>query len=494
MKKDYKENFEAWAADCVRITDKLTGVPVPFRLNAPQKRVLGVIEDMRRRGRPIRLIMLKARQWGGSTLIQIYMAWMQLVRREGWNSLICAHVKDASAQIRGMYSQLLREYPEGMKRGGPKDWTFVPFERSQSVCWIPARRAQVAIATSLSPNTLRGSNFAMAHLSEVAFWADGDERAASEIVRTVSGSVAREADTMVVMESTANGTDNFFYHEWQRAVEGKSDKTPVFVPWHEIDIYRRVLLPHERAAAEASLDDYERRLLDGGVELERVAWYHEKRREYATHEAMMAEFPSTAEEAFANAGFDRLLRPDEVPRLSADFTPDEGCRPIGVLLVSGDGSGQTLSLFRRDSRGRMACVADERFEGLSLPRVLAEASGRCRDCEAEMRVAQVCGPSGTPHAEWCAARAARKGVALAYDDDERPYSAIDAHALEEMAATYASLTEEGLMAETDAVARQELLRCTRRSAGLTPLALTRLVAADLHSARASVMVSLSDFI
>lgn len=61
-------DFEYWAAKCVKIKDKLTGRDVPFVLNRPQRRVLGVLEKQRLAGRPLRLIMLKARQWGGSTL------------------------------------------------------------------------------------------------------------------------------------------------------------------------------------------------------------------------------------------------------------------------------------------------------------------------------------------------------------------------------------------------------------------------------------------
>ena len=490
--KDYREDFERWARDCVRITDKLTGRPVPFRLNAPQRRVLGVLEEMRRGGEPIRLIMLKARQWGGSTLVQTYMAWMQLVRRKGWNSLICAHVKDASAQIRGMYSQLLREYPEGMKAGEARDWAFVPYEKSQSVCWIPAREAQVAIATSLSPNTVRGSNFAMAHLSEVAFWADGDERVASEIVRTVSGSVAREPDTLVVMESTANGTDNYFCREWRRAVAGKSDKRAVFVPWHEIEIYRKELAEEERAAAEASLDDYERGLLADGVELERVAWYHEKRREYATHEAMMAESPSTAEEAFANAGCGSLLAEGQVaPLAERPGAPADG-GALGVLLVSGDGQGQLLSFFA-DVDGRFTPLVDERLDGLTPGRAVAEAAARCRGKGARLVVAEAVRPDGPGHARRCARRAAMLGVPMAYDEDERPYVVFDAVSLADCGDVYAGLSEDGQAVETDAEARQELLRCSRLRPWATPLALTRLAAARFM-AEGSPRVSVEDFL
>ena len=72
-------DFEYWAARCVKIKDKLSGKLVPFRLNRPQRRVLSMLEEQRRGGRPIRMIMLKARQWGGSTLMQMYMAWIQMI-------------------------------------------------------------------------------------------------------------------------------------------------------------------------------------------------------------------------------------------------------------------------------------------------------------------------------------------------------------------------------------------------------------------------------
>lgn len=311
--KDYTEDFERWCRDCVTITDKLTGAPVPFVLNAPQRRVAGVLERQRREGRPIRMIMLKARQWGGSTLVQMYMAWMQLVRRKGWNSLICGHVKDASANIRGMYSELLRNYPQGMKGDEPaSDWKFSPFEKSQNINQIAARDCRVAIGSAFAPNAVRGGNYQMAHLSEVAFWGDGDEEVAEKIVRSVAGSIALLPETLVVMESTADGEDNFFHHEWERAVNGESDKEAVFVPWYEIEIYRKPLDEDGLRRLMVEMDDYERELLTRpGVTPEAIAWYHDKRREYGRHEQMMAEYPSTPSEAF--------LKGDDIRLDPADF-------------------------------------------------------------------------------------------------------------------------------------------------------------------------------
>ena len=62
-----RHDFEYWCVTCVRIKDKMSGRDIPFRLNAPQRRVAAMLEEDRVAGRPLRLIMLKARQWGGST-------------------------------------------------------------------------------------------------------------------------------------------------------------------------------------------------------------------------------------------------------------------------------------------------------------------------------------------------------------------------------------------------------------------------------------------
>lgn len=305
--RDFQEDFALWARQCVTITDKLTGAGVPFVLNAPQRRLLRVMEEQRRRGLPIRVILLKARQWGGSTLVQIYMAWMQLVRHTAWHSVICSHVKDSAALIRGMYSLLLRCYPPGLKGEKPKEWSFAPYEGSRNVCHVPARECRVTLASAQAPDAARGSAFQMAHLSEVAFWGDGEAENASRIVRTVAGSVPLQPETLVVMESTADGPEGYFAAEWERAERGESDKVPLFVPWYEIEIYRKELDEAGRRRLQREMDDYELSLLrTPGVALEAVAWYHEKRREYVSHEQMMAEYPSTPIEAFNAAPTPRL--------------------------------------------------------------------------------------------------------------------------------------------------------------------------------------------
>lgn len=317
-----RHDFEFWAVRCARIYDKRTRAIVPFRLNRAQRRVLGILEKQRLAARPLRLIVLKARQWGCSTLIQLYMAWIQLCHRRNWNSLICAHVKDSAANIRGMYSLMLNTYPEEMyplteDEAEPVRPEFRPYERSQNVREIAGRGCRVTLASAENPDSMRGADISMAHLSEVAFWPATVKRSPEAFVQAICGSVTLEPYSLVVMESTANGVGNFFHTEWLRCLAGKGDKEAVFVPWHEIEIYSRPVTDPEDLWR--GMDDYERNLWQSGLTLEQIAWYHSKRLGYSSDTLMHAEFPSDPVEAFANTGHNVFSNP-------AVEALREGCR------------------------------------------------------------------------------------------------------------------------------------------------------------------------
>ena len=294
-----RHDFEYWCVECVKIKHKTLGTAVPFVLNRPQRRVLSVLEDDRLAGRPIRIILLKARQWGGSTLVQMYMAWIQCCHRRSWYSLICAHLKDTSASIRGMYSRLLEFYPPELWEGDSEP-CFKAYEGSQNMRMIAGRDCVVTLASAERPDSVRGGDYAMAHLSEMAYWADTPSRQPDDVIRAVCGGVALVPYSLVAVESTANGVGNYFHSEWLRCRSGEGDKHAVFVPWFEIDIYR--LEPPDAAAFAASLSPGEMRLWETGLTLDRLYWRRRKRAEYATDQQMQAEYPADDSEAFVTTG------------------------------------------------------------------------------------------------------------------------------------------------------------------------------------------------
>lgn len=345
-----RHDFEYWCARCVTIKDKISGADTPFTLNAPQRRVASLLESDRREGKPLRMIMLKARQWGGSTLIQMYMAWIQSYHRRNWHSLICAHVKDTAATIRGMYSKVLSHYPAELWDGDepPK---FGSYERSVNVREIAGRGCRVTVGSSENQEAVRGADYAMAHLSEVAFWNDSAAKSPDKFIRAICGAIALAPLSLVVMESTANGVGNYFHQEWCRSKAGKSDKRAVMVPWYEIEIYRQALSRDELPELWKSMDAYERALWEKGLTLEMINWYHHKRREYPCHTMMQAEYPTDDTEAFVNTGHN-IFANEHIEALRTECRQPKLIGEVDGMTSNGPGMLQGVT-FKPTSTGNL---------------------------------------------------------------------------------------------------------------------------------------------
>jgi hypothetical protein len=121
---------------------------------------------------------------------------------------------------------------------------------------------------------------------------------------------------MIVYESTANGTGNFFQKEYDVAKEGKSQFQAIFVSWFDIE-FNSLPLDDERAFAEClylnkdNLNVNSTReepgkylwwLWEKGATLEAINWYIEERKKYNDHGEIASECPSDDVEAFVHSG------------------------------------------------------------------------------------------------------------------------------------------------------------------------------------------------
>lgn len=338
-------DFEFWCATCATVRDKVTGRDVRLRLNAPQREVLASLERQRLAGKGIRMIILKARQWGASTLILMYMAWIQLVLKRNWNCVICGHKRSTSSVIKGMYTKLLRHYPKELLNDGKK-MEFKSFEGDPNAKIITGRDCLVLMGTAQVDDVVRGYDIAMAHLSEVAFWPSTTKRDPEDVMRSIDGTILVGGLSMEVLESTANGVGSFFHNEWQNSTKGKSDKECMFIPWYKIEIYRLPVSDEEVEPLWKNLDAYERNLWKEGCTLEMIKWYHEKRKGYQSHRRMMAEFPTNDIEAFSTTGscvfslnrinamrgecFDPIFAGEIISRQGAFQLVDEGAQRFKI--------------------------------------------------------------------------------------------------------------------------------------------------------------------
>jgi hypothetical protein len=310
-----------WAAFLVEIKGKGGGDNIMFKLNYPQRKLASRFEEKRINLEPIRLILLKARQWGGSTATQIYMAWLQLIHMTGINSLIVGHVKDAAIEVKDMFDRMLNRYPIELmvERGesfNPNDAKLRGVGRSANIHRIPQRNCKIKIGTAEKPDSTRGGDYNLVHCTEVGLWEATEGKTPEEIVRSACSGIAMAPYTMIVYESTANGTGNFFHTEYTAAKEGSSQFEALFIPWYDIELYRLPLDDEEGFARwlyenkdnenvmsnREECDKYLWWLWTKGATLEGINWYIQERKKYNDHAHMAAEYPSDDIEAFVHSG------------------------------------------------------------------------------------------------------------------------------------------------------------------------------------------------
>lgn len=291
-------------------------------LNEPQQRLYDILKAEREKGKPIRVIILKARQMGFSTLIVALIFWATATAFFV-SSLIVAHKEDATASLFKMVKLFYDRLPDPLK----------PLQRASNAQELvldrPAKYkgkdvglgSRLRCATAGGSGVGRGWTFMNVLLSEFAFWPGNKMETFTGIMQSVPDG----KDTMVVIESTANGF-NEFKKMWDKAVtaarNGTEDFLPVFFPWFEMASYRRPVPPgFERTAQEQELAD------TFGLDDEQLAW-----RRWCIEincggdiDLFHQEYPATPDEAFISTGrcaFDKkalVLRREQVRKLNWEY-------------------------------------------------------------------------------------------------------------------------------------------------------------------------------
>lgn len=395
-------DFCFWAAMFVYIKNKGGGDDVLFKLTRPQRRFVARLEELRLAGKPIRIILLKARQWGGSTVSQLYMAWLMLVHKVGLNSLIIAHQGTATDEIKDMFDRMIKRYPVGLlyELGASYDNNepkMVAVGKSGAIFRVPQRNCKVKLGTAERPDSCRGGDYNLVHCSEVGIWKKTDGKSPEDIVRSACSGILLEPYTMIVYESTANGTGNFFQREYDAAKRGQSQFEAMFVSWFDIEKYS---MPIDDLVAFA-IHLYENRnnenenstreesgrylwwLWDMGATLEGINWYIKERAKYNDHGQMASEYPSDDIEAFVHSGA-RVFDKYKVEALRP------ACRPpryIGDVYADADEGEDALRniRFAEDHQGMLWIWAlpeiDEQVEIANRYLTIVDIGGRWKKAD-----------------------------------------------------------------------------------------------------------------
>lgn len=226
--------------------------------------------------------------------------------RDIWILRIHGHTSRMLRSLLG-YKQPKRENDHTIRR----DWRF-----GRKHCWVRVENISEIESETVGDivldhpdHSFRLLNGVAVHNSEVAFFPD-----LKTVLADLNQTVPDLPGTMVIGETTANGM-NEFYHQWVRAVEGKTDWLPLFFPWFEMSEYSMPLqdgklYPLEginftadtsRATFEKEEQDlkFDHNLTDEQLNWRRYAIVNKCQGSLYTFKC---QYPSTWQEAFETSG------------------------------------------------------------------------------------------------------------------------------------------------------------------------------------------------
>lgn len=286
--QEQRINIKKYIENYIKIRDKNSNI-VPLILNKPQQKLYNVIREMKAKGLPVRIIILKARQMGFSTLTGGLML-SQTATHANKMAAIVAHQEDSTTNLFNMYKLMYENLPAPLKpsqkASNAKELVF----NNKSNTGLNSR---IRCMTAGTGGVGRSFTINYLHISELAFW-KGDVK---ETMLGLMQAVPNTPDSMVIIESTANGYEEY-QERWEAAVKGESDFYPLFVGWNELDEYAMPYSGFELTEEEHSLQEAY------NLSLEQLEWrrWCIKNNCGGDLNLFKQEYPICPEEAFLTTG------------------------------------------------------------------------------------------------------------------------------------------------------------------------------------------------
>lgn len=291
--------FGAWFDSYAWIRTKDRKLVQPT-MNPFQARCARALAYCRSRGIPARILKLKPRQKGCSTISVAEMYHMSRTTpmknviiggeygqvQNLWEILTLYHGRDTFAwDNHGIVNARTANFSNGSQFG-----------------WETARDAEAGRSA-----TLQG-----VLATEAARWKEEGSANATAVITGLLNCVPYLPDTLVILESTALGDYGMFYDYWQDAADLEdvmAGSTPsnwngyirIFSPWYEHADSEDTLDDREAGRVISSYTDEERGMVATyGLRPGQISWYRRTLRSECKRDpsVMKREYPATAEEAF----------------------------------------------------------------------------------------------------------------------------------------------------------------------------------------------------
>ena len=329
-----KQDFYKFAKMNLYIKDKFANI-VPFVPNEPQRALIDYVLLCIQERRPVKVIILKARQMGFSTAVEALCYWWTSTNFN-INSVIIGNDEKSSLNLYRMFRRYFDNtnilFKPSVRYNTKSDLTFEKFDESGKQIGLGSA---IKIETAKNKSAGRSDTVNFLHASELGAWENGEDLVAS-LMQTVPDAEVMDKPSMVFLESTAEGRGNYFHKEYVAAVNKKNNYQPLFAPWWILDTYERDATFEDLG----QLNDYESFLVElmrkGHETLghkftvseesipRKLAYYRRKAKDFAaTPERLPQEYPSTWEESFIASG-KNVFNPLALQEMEKDATPLEG--------------------------------------------------------------------------------------------------------------------------------------------------------------------------
>mgnify|MGYP003133799232 CR=1 FL=1 len=393
------------------------GETVPLKLNPIQLDFYEKLMAARKAGKPGRFIVLKARRMGLSTVTQA-LAFHQCLTNRDRRAFVTAVDRITTNNVFLMAKKMYDNLPSKGSDGGkptkyedPDDLLEALDKKAQvedlrpelrrnndNELWMTHpldetaglnSRFEVSVADAV--HSTRGFEIHYFHGSEIGFWSD-PETFMLGLMQTISD----DPETLVVLESTANGTGGYFHREFWKAWKGEdsrgnkieSDWEAIFYPWHSMPNYKREL--PEGVSSSDILERFDESLMgmiqEYDLSPEQAYWAHKTWMDKCQGDwnLFKQEYPGKPEEAFAfsasrvfeepalaaveKAGTTRPLFVGWIVDSSDKASPEKRVNLAGYMEPELSGKGQSAS--------EALWVWEYPEEGVKYIVAVAPASGR----------------------------------------------------------------------------------------------------------------------
>lgn len=334
--EDYKTTSLGWQQENLKIVNKQSKL-VPLNHNKAQLKVNNAMDLQIKYGLPIMLLIYKARQEGISTFIEACI-FERINRCQNWHGCVASMDDVSTNKVFKMCETYQQEMHLDAKRETDR-------ASAKEIRYKPPHRSSMLCQTAGTKTLGRGGTTQGVHATEVTFWANAEKQLLGLLQE-----VPDDPNTIIVLETTANGINNAFSKRYWAAVKrlrglykNNEDGTkeidptilrgylPIFLSWQDFPEYQEPLPKGSKTVPNMTLEmeEYIKEGLEMGITLSQEQIYFAllkvQNKCGGDYDLFKQEYPRTAREAERATGR-MIFKP-----IDLDFM-EKACRPPSATI------------------------------------------------------------------------------------------------------------------------------------------------------------------